>query len=407
MDIKKRPLIHNPQCFDRDTLLQRQESLKFKNLARMELFLWNLEIFLQIQENLRDKVVLKGGAAAQFYIPLEWQRTSVDIDMVCTAREEDIERALTSIERRLGGEGSFFKARSHKPKDPKVQLPILTYYMDVPSVCTEKELFSRNREGIQEIKIEFHLVDERLTIFRASSPSLFAAETDKTYQILPLNDLIGDKLTTLGPNTIGIPLEREDEQIKQTYDIDLLIHFNWANIDFSQIKNVFEKRAKTEAHQRGLSLSLADIYGDMIAQIKKISIADFESDNHLQKLINNFQSLYIRKELNRPLAEWAIAGARIDFLLDCMSRNKDAKGLLESLFSCEKELTFPNIAGEEKGKRIRKLREEFSAEFERYSSYPGKLLKGKRPERILWTVVTPANAAEITSWIMEYVRKNS
>jgi len=69
MDIKKRPLIHNPQCFDRDTLLQRQESLKFKNLARMELFLWDLEIFLQIQENLKDKVVLKGGAAAQFGIP--------------------------------------------------------------------------------------------------------------------------------------------------------------------------------------------------------------------------------------------------------------------------------------------------------------------------------------------------
>lgn len=90
MDIKKRPLIHNFQCFDRDTLLQRQESFKFKNLARMELFLWDLEIFLQIQKNLRDKVVLKGGAAAQFYIPVDWQRTSVDIDMVCTARKKTL-----------------------------------------------------------------------------------------------------------------------------------------------------------------------------------------------------------------------------------------------------------------------------------------------------------------------------
>ncbi len=407
MDIKKRPLIHNPQCFDRDTLLQRQESLKFKNLARMELFLWDLEIFLQIQKNLSDKVVLKGGAAAQFYIPVDWQRTSVDIDMVCTAREEDIERALTAIERRLGGEGSFFRSRPHKPKDPKVQLPILTYYMDVPSVCTEKELFSRNREGLQEIKIEFHLVDEPLTIFKASSPSLFAAETDNTYQILPLDVLFGDKLTTLGPNTIGISREREDEQIKQIYDIDLLILFNWTNLNFSKVKKAFEKRAKTETHHRGLSLSLADIYGDMIAQVKNLSNADFASDNHLQKLINNFQSLYIKKELNRPLSEWAIAGARIDFLLDCMSHNSDTRGLLESLLRCEKELTFSNIAGEEKGKKIRKFREEFSAEFERYSPYPAKLLKGKRPERILWAVATPANASEITSWVMEYLGEKS
>jgi len=407
MDIKKRPLIHNPQCFDRDTLLQRQESLKFKNLARMELFLWDLEIFLQIQENLKDKVVLKGGAAAQFYIPVDWQRTSVDIDMVCTAREEDIERALASIERRLGGKGSFFRARPHKPKDPKVQLPILTYYMYVPSVCTEKELFSKNREGLQEIKIEFHLVDEPLTILKVSSPSLFAAETDNTYQILPLDVLVGDKLTTLGPNTIGIPREREDEQIKQIYDIDLLIRFHWTNLAFPQVKDAFERRANAEKHHRGLSLTLADIYGDMIAQVKNLAIADFESDDHLQKLINDFQSLYIKKESNRPLSEWAIVGAKIDFLLDCMSQNKDAKGCLEGLFRCEKELTFSDVAGEEKGKRIRKFREEFSADFERYSPYPAKLLKGKRPERILWAVATPANASEITSWVMEYVGKKS
>jgi hypothetical protein len=90
-----------------------------------------------------------------------------------------------------------------------------------------------------------------------------------------------------------------------------------------------------------------------------------------------------------------------------MSLNSDTRGLLESLLRCEKELTFSNIAGEEKGKKIRKFREEFSAEFERYSPYPAKLLKGKRPERILWAVATPANTPEITSWVMEYLGEKS
>jgi len=406
MDIRKKPLIHNPQCFDRNTLLKRQESFQF-NLSRMELFLWDLEIFLQIQEDLKDKIVLKGGAAVQFYIPMKWQRTSVDIDMVCRASEEEIERALMSIERRLGGEGSFFKARPHKPKEPKVQLPILTYYMDVPSVCTGKELFGRKREGLQEIKIEFHLVDEPLTLSRTSSTSLFAVETDRTYQILPLDSLFGDKLTTLGPNTIGIPPEREDEQIKQIYDIDLLIQFNWEKVAFPQVKEAFEKRANAEKQYRGLSLTLADIYGDMITQVKKLAIADLEGDDRLQKLINDFQSLYVRKELNRPLSEWATSAAKINLLLDCMSQNKDAKGCLEGLFRCEEELIFPNVAYEEKGKRVRKFREEFLAEFQRYSSYSAKVLKGKGPKRILWAVANPANASEITSWIKEYVGKKS
>ena len=75
MNFDDNALIHDRKCFDRDTLAERLEKLKFNSLARMELFLWDLEIFLQIQAILKDKIVLKGGAAAQFYLPIEYQRT--------------------------------------------------------------------------------------------------------------------------------------------------------------------------------------------------------------------------------------------------------------------------------------------------------------------------------------------
>ena len=67
-------LIHDRKCFERDTLIERLEQLNFNSLARMELCLWDLEIFMQIQSILKDKIVLKGGAAAQFYLPIEYQR---------------------------------------------------------------------------------------------------------------------------------------------------------------------------------------------------------------------------------------------------------------------------------------------------------------------------------------------
>jgi len=117
----------------------------------MELFLWDLEIFLQIQAILKDKIVLKGGAAAQFYLPINYQRTSVDIDMICAGEIEEVEETLSAIERKLKGKNDLFKARPHKPKDPKANLPLMTYYMDVPSVCTAKELFGKNTPGTQEI----------------------------------------------------------------------------------------------------------------------------------------------------------------------------------------------------------------------------------------------------------------
>jgi hypothetical protein len=403
MNFDDNALIHDRKCFDRDTLAERLEKLKFNSLARMELFLWDLEIFLQIQVILKDKIVLKGGAAAQFYLPIEYQRTSVDIDMICVGGIEEVEKALAAIERKFNGMDGLFKARPHKPKDPKAILPMMTYYMDVPSVCAEKELFGKKATGTQEIKIEFHFTDEPLAIHQISSPRIFALETKQTYQLLSLDDLIGDKLTTLGPNTIGIPMERADEQIKQIYDLSWLLKFNWGNIDLPRVGTSFLARAKSEAHQRALTANMAEIFSDMMAQMKQLSVMDLENDKSLLKRINDFQSLYVRKELNRSPAEWAVIGAMIHLLLGYLSRNKDAKRPLDSLFQCERSLEFNHLQGAEKGRLARRFREEFSKDFEKYNDYPAKVLKGKSPARILWAVVKTDKVDELVSWIRHFI----
>ena len=403
MNFNDNALIHDRKCFDRDTLAERLEKLKFNSLARMELFLWDLEIFMQIQALLKDKIVLKGGAAAQFYLPTEYQRTSVDIDMICVGGIEEVEKALAVVERKFNGMNDLFKARPHKPKNPKAILQMMTYYMDVPSVCTEKELFGKKTTGIQEIKIEFHFTDEPLAIQQISSPRIFALETQQTYQLLPLDDLIGDKLTTLGPNTIGIPMERADEQIKQIYDISWLLKFNWGNIDITRVGASFLARAKSEARQRSLTANMTDIFSDMMAQMKQLSVMDLENDKGLLKRINDFQSLYVRKELNRSPAEWAVVGAKIRLLLGYLSRNKDATSSLDSLFQCERSLEFDYLKGAEKGRLARRFREEFSKNFEKYSDYPAKVLKGKSPARILWAVVNTDNVDEVASWIKNFI----
>ena len=53
-------LIHDESAFQRDTLEKRMQEYGFKNMGRMELFLWDLELFLQIQNRLGERVVLKG-----------------------------------------------------------------------------------------------------------------------------------------------------------------------------------------------------------------------------------------------------------------------------------------------------------------------------------------------------------
>ena len=121
MDYRK--CIHEETAFQRETLELRMKDYGFRNMARMELFLWDLELFLQIQARLGERIVLKGGAATQFYLPKEAQRTSVDIDMLFNGREEEIDDTLKQIENALGkDEENLFHFRKHVPKKPKYYL---------------------------------------------------------------------------------------------------------------------------------------------------------------------------------------------------------------------------------------------------------------------------------------------
>lgn len=406
MVFNEKALIHPKGSFARDTLVGRLEAVGFTNLSRLELFLWDLEIFLQLQKILKDKIVLKGGAAAQFYFPVENQRTSIDIDIICSAHEVEIKRALEQIEKAFSGSGNLFKARLYTPNQPKTVLPLHTYHMEVPSVCTGKELFGKS-PGVQEIKIEFHFSKGPLPIYSIAAPSIFAVKTDLSYQVLPLNDLIGDKLTTLGPNTIGIPVERADELVKQVYDLASLLEFHWEEVDFPSIRKAFLSRAKGEAGQRGLSKSMPEIFFDMVGQMKRISVIDLENDQEMVRLINNFQSLYLRKSLNKMPAQWAITGSKIHFVIDYLSRNKDGKDPLTLLFQWERAVEFGAVTGEDRGKLIKRFKEKFLQKFGSRGLYPPKILKGKNPVRMLWAILTPKNMEEVCSWMEKFFKETS
>jgi len=403
MDYKK-ILIHNEKCFERQELISRLQKFGFNNLARMELFLWDLEIYLQFQALLKGKIALKGGAAVQFYLPIEYQRTSVDIDLVCTIEEEKIKEVVKYLEERFGGNKNLFKFNLHKPKKPKTDLPLLTYYINVPSSCTDKELFKKI-SNIQEIKVEFYISKDALDINSFSSPKLFALETNHTYQILHIDSLLGDKLTTLGPNTIGIPKERSDEQIKQIYDIFFLLQFNYKKINFKKVKEHFIRRAELECAHRKIKFDIKLIFADILSQLKALSSIDIDKSQELIKLILDFQSLYLRKNISRTPVEWANIGACLCLFLECFG-NKDCDIKNFALaFSIEETLQFKEIKGIERGNIIRKFKDDFLKEFSKYSNFPPKILKWRDPMRIFWSIVSLKNIDLINLWIDKFKKR--
>lgn len=406
MDYKK--LFHKEEAFQRETFQKRMEEFGFKNMARMELFLWDLELFLHIQKILGDKIILKGGAATQFYLTRDAQRTSVDIDMLFFGTEEEIKETLRKIEEYLGTEDELFYFHKHSPKNPKTNLPLHTYYMKVPSVLSNAER-NMDRESIpyQELKIEFILQPEKWEYERRTGENIFAVNSSWNYQILPLNYLFADKLTTLGCNTIGVQNERLDEQVKQFYDIMMLSRNCISEMQCSVVKEKYLKRAEQEWNTRkitlGSTLERRDyepkyIVEDVEKQLLRYQQADSGEDAELKKFINDFHSLYLNRKVQYDPKTVACGASLVRLMYELMISGMGWDKVKQAL-EIEKKLGMEHLSGPEKGQKIRELRNQFIQEFGKDSVIPASTLKGKDLKRVFWAIVNIDNLNKIEGMI--------
>lgn len=406
MDYKK--LFHKEEAFQRETFQKRMEEFGFKNMARMELFLWDLELFLHIQKILGDKIILKGGAATQFYLPRDAQRTSVDIDMLFFGTEEEIKETLRKIEEYLGTEDELFYFHKHSPKNPKTNLPLHTYYMKVPSVLSNAER-NMERESIpyQELKIEFILQPEKWEYERRTGENIFAVNSSWNYQILPLNYLFADKLTTLGCNTIGVQNERLDEQVKQFYDIMMLSRNCISEMQCSVVKEKYLKRAEQEWNTRKITLGSTlegrdyepkYIVEDVEKQLLRYQQADSGEDAELKKFINDFHSLYLNRKVQYDPKTVACGASLVRLMYELMISGMGWDKVKQAL-EIEKKLGMEHLSGPEKGQKIRELRNQFIQEFGKDSVIPASTLKGKDLKRVFWAIVNIDNLNKIEGMI--------
>ena len=406
MDYKK--LFHKEEAFQRETFQKRMEEFGFKNMARMELFLWDLELFLHIQKILGDKIILKGGAATQFYLPRDAQRTSVDIDMLFFGTEEEIKETLRKIEEYLGTEDELFYFHKHSPKNPKTNLPLHTYYMKVPSALSNAER-NMDRESIpyQELKIEFILQPEKWEYERRTGENIFAVNSSWNYQILPLNYLFADKLTTLGCNTIGVQNERLDEQVKQFYDIMMLSRNCISEMQCSVVKEKYLKRAEQEWNTRKITLGSTlegrdyepkYIVEDVEKQLLRYQKADSGEDAELKKFINDFHSLYFNRKVQYDPKTVACGASLVRLMYELMISGMGWDKVKQAL-EIEKKLGMEHLSGPEKGQKIRELRNQFIQEFGKDSVIPASTLKGKDLKRVFWAIVNIDNLNKIEGMI--------
>ena len=401
-------LFHDNKAFMRETLSERMQKYGFKNMGRLELFLWDLEIFLQIQSILGDRIVLKGGAAVQFYLPMEAQRTSVDIDMIFFGSKVEIEETLEKITEKLSENDVYFHFKPHKPKEPKTDLPLYTYYTKIPTVLTQGELNkggSDEQSEFQEIKIEFIQEDRKVEYIKKTGNDIFAVSSSFEYQVLPISNLFADKLTTLGCNTIGVQNDRMDEQVKQFYDVMMISRYCYDDLDFENVRAKYLARAEMEwgDRRKDESFSLESIISDVCAQLDRYAAVDDGEEAELKKHIADFKGLYLNSRIEYAPQSVSCAALRIKMMYSLMM-NGHSWDSVKSAMQMENTLELARLSGREKGAMVKELRTALVEGFSQYSSTPAKILKAKGLKRVFWAVAQPDNLDEIKNMIQSKLK---
>ena len=207
----------NEKCFTRDWIdsFKRERVHRAIQAPILEKMIWALHLLEHLKVNGLD-FVFKGGTSLILLLE-EGNRFSIDIDIICSAEREDLEKVLDTIVET----SNFIKVELDKKRSYNEGIPKAHYIFEFDSV------YNPNVPGkiLLDVLIEAPLYPE---LIDASLDTKWI-ETDKENTIVTpsVDSITGDKLTAFAPNTIGIPYYKGTDSFameicKQLFDLSKL-----------------------------------------------------------------------------------------------------------------------------------------------------------------------------------------
>jgi hypothetical protein len=178
--------------------------------ANLEKAIFALEYVAQLQDAGLD-YVFKGGSAVQILLGDRWNRLSVDVDICTDASEEELRETLEVVKHRFGGRGFTYSARRDEILGP---VPFFSFRVTTPPITGHGRVILLDAMGL---KPRFATM--------ATPIRSFYYDSDATVTTPTVGAMLGDKLTTIGPTTVGRAMRDSRnglEYAKHFYDISFL-----------------------------------------------------------------------------------------------------------------------------------------------------------------------------------------
>jgi hypothetical protein len=193
------------------------------------------------------------------------QRFSIDVDIATDEPREAIERCLDRIVAEYGVFTRWHR-RQHKTKP---WLPVASYYLHYRSVYgTDDE---------QSVMLDVQLRRSPYKTERKALVSGRLYRCDVEVELPLASSVIGDKLLTVGPFTLGIPLGKgkEAQRLKHIYDVSVLLATR-PNLD--EIRDSFDACLGHENDLQEKTVGAQEIMKDTVAFCGSTALSDMEPE---------------------------------------------------------------------------------------------------------------------------------
>ena len=228
---------HFAGFLEQQKLQETKEEYGFGDILAVEKFVLDCEIAYQMLDVLPD-CSIKGGLAVPFHLKDDrFRRLSEDVDMVTSSPKRDVEEAVG----RMAAKCDWLNVGDpHVPRTGRSKnLPLLTYFCKYRSSVAS--------DGPSEIKLEIFYGNDTEYATHRTDPAarIFGMPIDFGLQIFGREELIGDKLSTLPLETIGVG-ERPTDMPKHIYDMATLLKAGCEDTTITDVVSGFERACREE-----------------------------------------------------------------------------------------------------------------------------------------------------------------
>ncbi len=257
------------ETFDPERMHNLLSQTVITNITNLEKAIFCLEYVGQLQEEGLD-LIFKGGSALQVLLGTKWTRLSIDIDICTDSSKKELETILEKIHYKFDK-----KAFSYTPRNREISnhIPFYLYRIETPAITEKSRTILLDAMGIKP-KIATQQTSLK-TFFYESSLRVTTPTTGA---------LLGDKLTIIGPTSIGRPLNDSRnglEYAKHFFDIGILQE---TDFHIEQCKAAYTEVIRVQLKIRNKEYTRDECFEDMLFTCQVASLPQQLGEQAIKEL---------------------------------------------------------------------------------------------------------------------------